>query len=132
MTAIEILKAHIPSLTDENEDEIDQLRYGMSGNGQMADNADLAIRTCSCGRRIDGFYEYVNHLASVLPAGPTTISRQEREDINEALDYTAEDLSYRMGNGVDFEPEDIPEIEAKLERFEAISVKLNTMTEETK
>jgi len=130
MTAIEIIKAHIPSLTDENAEEINALAANLDYDGP--DAADYAIRTCSCGQRIDGFYEYVNHLASVLPAGPTTISRQEREDINEALDYTAEDLSYRMGNGVDFEPEDIPEIEAKLERFEAISVKLNTMTEETK
>lgn len=64
--AIAIIKAHIPSLTDENEDEIDQLRYGMSGNGQMADYAELAIRTCSCGRRIDGFYEYVDHLITML------------------------------------------------------------------
>ena len=127
MTAIEILKAHVPSLTDQDADAI----YFAVANPE-ADAADFAIRTCSCGQKLDGFYEYVDHLASRLPAGPTTISRQEREDINEALDYTAEDLTYRMGGGMDFEPEDIPELEAKLERFEAISVKLNTMTEETK
>jgi hypothetical protein len=28
--------------------------------------ADLAIRTCSCGQRIDGFYEYVDHLISIF------------------------------------------------------------------
>ena len=123
MTPTEIIKAHIPSITPRIEREYD---YPLDTDGEYIGD----VRECACGVILDGFYEYVEHLLGLMPAG--TISRQEREDINEALDYTAEDLTYRMGGGVDFEPEDIPEIEAKLERFEAISVKLNTMTEETK
>jgi hypothetical protein len=56
---------HWPSLTDENDDEITAHRYG-EVDGIETDNADLAIRTCRCGERIDGFDEYVIHLKEVF------------------------------------------------------------------
>lgn len=61
-----LLRQHIPSLSDENDAEIDELRFGVDSDGFPHDNADLAIRTCHCGKRIDGFYEYVDHLEDVL------------------------------------------------------------------
>jgi hypothetical protein len=126
VTPAEIIKAHYASITDEMDEDPDLFPKDDEGN-YSGDQ-----RVCACGQKLDGFYEYTDHLISLMPAGPATISRQESEDINEALDYTAEDLSYRLGQGADFEEEDIPEIEAKLERFTAISAKLATMTEETK
>ena len=65
MTAIEILKAHIPSMSPDNEDEILDRATNVIGTDEL-DVADLAIRTCSCGQRIDGFYEYVEHIKEVL------------------------------------------------------------------
>jgi hypothetical protein len=64
--ALLIIDQHIPSLSDEDDDEIDQLRFSVDGSGDMHDNADLAIRTCHCGDKIDGFYGYVDHLKVVI------------------------------------------------------------------
>jgi hypothetical protein len=55
-----ILGAHYASMTPADEIEID-LR---SARGD--DAAELALRTCSCGRRLNGFYEYSDHLKEVL------------------------------------------------------------------
>ena len=33
------------------------------------DVADLALRTCMCGRRLDGFDDYFEHLRAVVRAG---------------------------------------------------------------
>ena len=64
--AIKVINDHIPSLTDENEAEIidNANRSWTPGTEEYA--ADLAIRTCKCGKRIDGFYEYVDHLKEVF------------------------------------------------------------------
>ncbi|MEO6326081.1 MAG: hypothetical protein ABIQ65_15755 [Thermoanaerobaculia bacterium] len=64
----EIIDQHIPSLSDENEAEIldNAMLLGIYDEGVGVDVADLAIRTCHCGVRIDGFYEYVAHLKEVL------------------------------------------------------------------
>jgi len=67
--AISIINEHIPSLTDEDDRRLDELRYNSDVDhfGQPRyENADLAIRTCACGVKIDGFYEYVDHLKEVL------------------------------------------------------------------
>ncbi len=72
MTAVQIIQAHIPSLTDANDLELDGLRFNSDVDrfGQPAvDNADLAIRTCACGERIDGYHEYVAHLIAMLEKG---------------------------------------------------------------
>lgn len=61
MTVIEVIDAHIPSLTDEDDLAIDGAMYQVGNT-----NADLAIRTCMCGKKIDGFYEYTDHLKEVL------------------------------------------------------------------
>ena len=68
MTLLEVLQDHIPSLTDDNDRELDERRFNIDFDrlGQpVVDNADLALRTCSCGKRIDGFYEYIDHLREV-------------------------------------------------------------------
>ena len=63
--AISVIDQHIPSITDEIEEELTERaeQFGFSADGDVA---DLAIRTCHCGARIDGFYEYVDHLKEVL------------------------------------------------------------------
>lgn len=63
-----LLDAHIPTLTDEIESELKQLliEAAYSDDEGRADVADLALRECSCGVRIDGFYEYVAHLREVF------------------------------------------------------------------
>jgi len=54
-----LLRAHTPSLSNENEGEIyDRIV-------EDGDAADFALRTCSCGKRVDGFYEYVDHLREI-------------------------------------------------------------------
>ena len=61
---IATIKEHVPSLSDVDETVIVQ----SAGNALFGDGdvADLAVRTCSCGRGIDGFYEYVDHLIAVF------------------------------------------------------------------
>ena len=70
--AISIIDQHIPSLTDEDEAVIeDHARDWLFPDpGYNSDAADLAIRTCKCGEKIDGFYEYVDHLKEVLKQTP--------------------------------------------------------------
>lgn len=55
-----VLDAHGPFMSDADEEEIIR-RIGASD-----DVADLALRTCMCGRRLDGFDEYFEHLRVVL------------------------------------------------------------------
>jgi len=62
--AIAIIEAHIPSLSDENEAEISEVVYSTDWEA-----SDLAVRTCACGKRIDGFYEYADHLIDVMSKG---------------------------------------------------------------
>lgn len=68
MNPIAVIDEHIPSMTDENEQEVFDkavdLCHGFDETGATA--ADLAIRTCRCGTAIDGFYEYVDHLKAEL------------------------------------------------------------------
>jgi hypothetical protein len=66
---ISVIDDHIPSLTDENDLEIDERRFNSDVDrfGQPRyENADLARRTCKCGVVVDGFYEYVDHLKEIL------------------------------------------------------------------
>lgn len=53
-----LLDAHTPSLTDADEERIVSIMFD-------ADVADLALRTCSCGVTIYGYYAYVDHLLEV-------------------------------------------------------------------
>ena len=59
-----LLEAHTPNLTDENDAVI---RASMFDD--EADLADLAVRTCSCGRLITGYYDYQAHLLAVTENG---------------------------------------------------------------
>jgi hypothetical protein len=59
MQVEQLLKDHTPSLSDENEEEMSEI---FKKDWDIMDFADYALRTCSCGARIDGFYEYVDHL----------------------------------------------------------------------
>ena len=63
-----VVDAHIPSLTNENEDTIRDRATEVGLYSGIYDEADLAIRTCSCGVRVDGFYEYVSHLKGAMRA----------------------------------------------------------------
>lgn len=55
-----LLEAHYPSMTRADEAEI-AIRLARG-----EDAAELALRTCACGKHVDGFYEYVDHLKDVL------------------------------------------------------------------
>ena len=59
----DIIRAHIPSLTDEDEALIYELVTSLD---EDVTAADYALRTCRCGKRIDGFYQYTDHLIEVL------------------------------------------------------------------
>ena len=66
MNLLDTLIAHGPYLSDADEVEIDtRLVAG-------ADVADLALRTCRCGARLDGFDAYHGHLVQVLNPGSIT------------------------------------------------------------
>ena len=56
-----VLRDHIPSITDEIEEELIALQLDTD-----SDVSDLALRVCHCGERVDGFYEYVSHLRKVF------------------------------------------------------------------
>lgn len=58
---ITTIKEHIPSLSDEDE----ELIYDNIIDPDR-DAADLALRTCACGMKIDGYYAYVDHLITVF------------------------------------------------------------------
>jgi hypothetical protein len=60
----ELLDAHGPFMSDSDELEIG--RRVNAGD----DVADLALRTCMCGRRLSGFDDYFEHLRSVLRGAP--------------------------------------------------------------
>lgn len=66
-TAIEVIDEHIPSLTDEDEDELRNRAHNAALlTAGAVDLADCALRTCRCGIRIDGFYDYVDHLKEMI------------------------------------------------------------------
>lgn len=54
------LDRHYASMSDADGQEI----AARAVEGE--DMGSLAIRTCACGVRIDGFYEYLDHLKQVL------------------------------------------------------------------
>ena len=54
------LKAHGPYMSDADEAEI------IRRISETDDVADLALRTCVCGRRLDGFDDYFEHLRAVI------------------------------------------------------------------
>jgi hypothetical protein len=55
-----VLDAHAVFLTDANEAEITRRSF------ETDDVGDLALRTCRCGARIDGFDAYWEHLREAL------------------------------------------------------------------
>lgn len=69
MNPLDILNAHGPYLSEADESEIDTR---IAGGPEVA---DLALRTCLCGARLDGFDAYHTHLVDVLRAGGTAVSR---------------------------------------------------------
>ena len=62
--ALALLDAHGPFMSDSDESEI--IRRMVESD----DVADLALRTCMCGRRLDGFDDYFEHLRAVLEERP--------------------------------------------------------------
>jgi len=55
-----VLDAHGVYMSDSDEDEI--IRRMVESD----DVADLALRTCMCGRRLEGFDDYFEHLRAVV------------------------------------------------------------------
>ena len=72
MNAAEITRLvhdHIPNLLPDDESRIKARAADLDCGyepGEGYEVADLALRTCSCGKPIDGFYEYVDHLTAAL------------------------------------------------------------------
>lgn len=64
-----VLDAHGPFLSDQDEAEI--IRRIAIGE----DVADLALRTCMCGRRLKGFDDYYDHLRTVVRDAATEARR---------------------------------------------------------
>ncbi|MFV2062502.1 MAG: hypothetical protein ACC726_03190 [Chloroflexota bacterium] len=58
-----ILETHAVYLSDANEQELIRRAF------ETDDVADLALRTCRCGARIDGFDAYADHIREVLASG---------------------------------------------------------------
>jgi ribulose-5-phosphate 4-epimerase/fuculose-1-phosphate aldolase len=54
------LESHGPYMSDEDEAEI--IRRMVESD----DVAELALRTCMCGRRLEGFDDYFEHLRAVV------------------------------------------------------------------
>ena len=59
-SAPEILRAHAAYLSDADEAEITRRQFETDDVGR------LALRTCLCGARIDGFDAYWEHLRDAL------------------------------------------------------------------
>ncbi len=57
---VELLEGHGPFMSESDEAEI--IRRVIDRD----DVADLALRTCMCGRRLDGFDDYFEHLRAVV------------------------------------------------------------------
>jgi len=60
LDAVKVIKAHIPSITDEMDE--DQDLYPRDELGDYIGDQ----RICRCGLAIDGFYDYVEHLKEML------------------------------------------------------------------
>jgi hypothetical protein len=58
--ALALLEAHAVFLSASDEAEVIRRAF------ETEDVGELALRTCLCGLRIDGFDEYSDHLRDVL------------------------------------------------------------------
>jgi hypothetical protein len=65
VSPLDILNAHGPFLSEADESEI----HARIAAG--SDVADLALRTCLCGARLDGFDAYHAHLVALFTAEAT-------------------------------------------------------------
>ena len=64
-----VLSQHACYMSDANENEIDDIIVKGIGDFTSSlefDPADCALRTCLCGKRIEGFDEYTIHLQQVF------------------------------------------------------------------
>lgn len=71
MRLLRLLDAHGPYLSRSDEAEI------LDRVANEYDVADLALRTCLCGARIDGFDAYHAHLRTVLSHQATELHGAE-------------------------------------------------------
>ena len=60
---VSFIDDHGPFMSDSDEAEIVRRMV------ESDEVADLALRTCMCGRRLEGFDDYFEHLRTVLMAG---------------------------------------------------------------
>jgi len=63
---VALLDAHGVYLSEADEARILE---SMTGDDDVA---DLALRTCLCGKSVDGFDEYHTHLRQVILASPSS------------------------------------------------------------
>lgn len=66
LAAAQVIDAHIPSLTEEAEARIEERHADQYDGLDEWDWADFAVRECACGKILDGFYAYVDHLHELL------------------------------------------------------------------
>lgn len=59
LDVIKVIRAHVPSITRAIEEEED---WPLDLDGEYIGDK----RECRCGLRLDGFYEYVDHLIELL------------------------------------------------------------------
>lgn len=76
-TVLDVLDDHWPTLTEQADDEIDEAMSVSMAEVGYVETANLAIRYCRCGLRIDGFDELMLHLKDVF--------QQEMDRIAERL-----------------------------------------------
>ena len=63
---LDILSQHVPFLSDDNESELWAVMNDILSLDRNVDVADLAQRTCMCGKHIDGFEDYNAHLRTMI------------------------------------------------------------------
>lgn len=63
---LDVLNQHGCFISDTDEAEMDEIHFsGMTASPDY-DHADMALRTCMCGTRINGFDEYHQHLREAI------------------------------------------------------------------
>jgi hypothetical protein len=65
LDAIKVIRAHIPSITDDMDEGEEEPWTDLWPRDDMGDYVGDK-RVCHCGLVLDGYYEYVEHLIEML------------------------------------------------------------------
>ena len=68
--ATDMLDRHVASITDADEEDMDNNLVEGLASPHGVDWADFARRTCMCGQRLVDVYDYHDHLKAKLEKGP--------------------------------------------------------------